>query len=200
MRCASFSLAGSHGAAGSLVHWRCSCTASRPSARAGPGPACRKPRNFVGCGSKEGCRDTRPHRERARHAEFCRQSDHAFHRIPFSGALRGGVQGRVSGGRISAPYDFPATKSLSRRGGGGRSFCSTRPWVTQGGRPGLCRTAGPRSRFRPSIDQALDYARVLHCPQIHVLAGQATGDRAEQEEVYVGNLRRAAAPAPPRKA
>ncbi len=45
--------------------------------------------------------------------------------------------------------------------------------------------------FRASIDQALEYAAVLGCPRLHVMAGVVRDEarRAEQRAVYVRNLR-----------
>lgn len=62
----------------------------------------------------------------------------------------------------------------------------------QSGERGLAAQPGREADFDASIETALAYARALRCPQVHVLAGRAAGERAVQDDVYVANLRRAA--------
>jgi hydroxypyruvate isomerase len=56
---------------------------------------------------------------------------------------------------------------------------------------GLAAQPGREADFDAAVTTALDYARVLGCRQVHMLAGTALPDRAGQEETYVANLRRA---------
>ncbi len=60
------------------------------------------------------------------------------------------------------------------------------------GERGLAAQPGRETDFDATIETALSYARAIGCPQIHVLAGFATDDRAAQESTYVANLQRAA--------
>jgi len=58
---------------------------------------------------------------------------------------------------------------------------------------------GREDEFRAGIDQAIDYARTLACPRIHVMAGRAPSDLAldAARATYVANLRVAAQLAAP---
>ncbi len=59
---------------------------------------------------------------------------------------------------------------------------------------GLSALPGREADFEASVQQALSYAQVLGCRQVHVMAGipPATADPAACQEVYIHNLRSAA--------
>jgi 2-dehydrotetronate isomerase len=65
------------------------------------------------------------------------------------------------------------------------------------GERGLACLPGRESEFKRSVEQALRYARALHCPRIHLMAGlaPADSDRALLRETYLSNLAWAAAQA-----
>jgi hydroxypyruvate isomerase len=65
------------------------------------------------------------------------------------------------------------------------------------GERGIACHPGRESEFRDGIAKALEYARALHCPRVHVMAGlaPARADRAELRATYLGNLAYAAAQA-----
>lgn len=60
---------------------------------------------------------------------------------------------------------------------------------------GLTALPGRESEFRESVGEAIEYARLLACPQLHTLAGLAAegGDPANCMETYLENLDFAAA-------
>ncbi len=63
-----------------------------------------------------------------------------------------------------------------------------------GGERGLASVAGREADFRDGVEQAIDYARALACPRLHLMAG-LVADPAERERhwlTYVENLRWAA--------
>lgn len=60
-----------------------------------------------------------------------------------------------------------------------------------GGERGLATLEGRQQDFRDSITQALDYARALECPKIHIMAG-ISDVTAKTEALYVENVRYAA--------
>jgi hydroxypyruvate isomerase len=62
------------------------------------------------------------------------------------------------------------------------------------GERGLACLPGREAEFRAAIAKAIDYARILECPHVHVMAGLAPegSDRATLRRTYVDNLRFAA--------
>lgn len=65
------------------------------------------------------------------------------------------------------------------------------------GERGIAAIPGREADHRAGVEQALDYARALGCPRLHMMAGLVPegADLAECETVYLGNLRHAAAEA-----
>jgi hydroxypyruvate isomerase len=61
------------------------------------------------------------------------------------------------------------------------------------GERGLACIAGREAEFGAGIARALDYARQLGCPRIHVMAGIVAAGAANAHATYVANLRHAAA-------
>ncbi len=63
------------------------------------------------------------------------------------------------------------------------------------GERGIACLPGREAEFRRGIDQALEYARALRCPRVHVMAGVAPqgADRAALQATYEANLAWAAA-------
>lgn len=64
-----------------------------------------------------------------------------------------------------------------------------------GGERGMAAIPGREQEFDKTVDQALDYARALGCPQLHAMAGILPRGVPHQawERTYVRNLRTAAA-------
>ena len=62
------------------------------------------------------------------------------------------------------------------------------------GERGLAAVPGREAAFREALDQAIDYARVLGCERIHLMAGvpPAGATPAQCEAVFADNLRHAA--------
>ena len=65
--------------------------------------------------------------------------------------------------------------------------------AARGERGTACLT-GREQRFRDDLEQAIDYARAVRCPSLHLMAGvvPALADRAGLHATYVSNLRHAA--------
>jgi hydroxypyruvate isomerase len=96
---------------------------------------------------------------------------------------------------FQAPYDFPAEEIAARAAAADvRIVLFNAPMGDfRAGDRGFGAQPGREVDFDKSIATALSYARVLNCPQVHVLAGLAVGDeRAMQEATYVANFQRAA--------
>ena len=77
-------------------------------------------------------------------------------------------------------------------GGSDAASCAV-AW--ESGERGLACLPGREDDFRVGIQLALDYAQVMHCPRIHVMAGlvPVNADLAQLRATYVSNLRWAAA-------
>ncbi|MFO1196297.1 MAG: 2-oxo-tetronate isomerase [Burkholderiaceae bacterium] len=63
------------------------------------------------------------------------------------------------------------------------------------GERGIASLPGREAEFREGIDLAIEYAKALRCPRVHVMAGLLAreSERTAQREVYVSNIAWAAA-------
>lgn len=97
------------------------------------------------------------------------------------------------------PYEHPAELIATRmRAAGLQNVLFNAPpgdWAR--GERGLAAIPGREDAFRAGVIQALDYARILGTPRVHMLAGLVPpgGDRAAMRQTYLANLRFAAAEA-----
>lgn len=94
------------------------------------------------------------------------------------------------------PYDYPAAAIRARLDGHGlvQALFNAPPGDWAKGERGIAINPDRRAEFRATMASALDYARALGCPRVHVMAGLMTGalDRGAAEDTYVDNLRDAA--------
>jgi len=99
------------------------------------------------------------------------------------------------------PYDYPAAElaALLTKHGLQQVLFNAPPGNWDAGERGLACLPGREDEFRASLVQAIDYARTLACPRIHVMAGlvPADLDLARARATYVANLREAASLAAP---
>lgn len=89
------------------------------------------------------------------------------------------------------------TQALFNAPPGGTDAASiAQAWDVAGDR-GTASLPGREAEFRTGVTLALQYARVLECPRIHLMAGMfpAGADRALHRATYIANLRWAAAEA-----
>jgi hydroxypyruvate isomerase len=99
------------------------------------------------------------------------------------------------------PYDHPAeTIAQALRDNDLQNALFNLPpgnWET--GDRGLAAIPGREAEFEGLIDKALEYATVIGCPRLHVMAGipAADADRAACRETYVRNVKLAAERAAP---
>ena len=94
------------------------------------------------------------------------------------------------------PYAHPA-KTIAQRleaRGLAQVLFNAPPGDWDAGERGTACLPGREAEFRDGIAKALEYANILHCPRVHVLAGlaPANADRAELGAVYLANLAYAA--------
>lgn len=99
------------------------------------------------------------------------------------------------------PYAYPAQALATRLQANGlqQVLFNAPPGDWAAGERGLASLPGREAEFREGIATALDYARALHCPSIHVMAGLVPqgADAAAVRATYVANVRHAAEQAAP---
>lgn len=99
------------------------------------------------------------------------------------------------------PYQWPALDIAARLRAGGlqQVLFNAPPGNYAAGERGMASLGHCREAFRASILRALEYADVLDCPRVHVMAGVAPADATWQSlrDVYLENLSWAAAQAAP---
>ena len=118
-----------------------------------------------------------------------------FTELPFLDRFAAARKAGFRAAEFQAPYDFAAADiAACAEAAGLKIVLFNAPMGdAKAGDRGFAAQPGREADFDASIAKALDYARVLDCRQIHVLAGLATAEgRAKQEAVYVANLQRAA--------
>jgi len=90
------------------------------------------------------------------------------------------------------PYAFPAAEIAARLQANDlqQVLFNAPPGDWDAGERGLACLPGRQDEFRRAFAQALEYAAVLGCPRIHVMAGLAPAgvERAELQAVYESNL------------
>lgn len=95
------------------------------------------------------------------------------------------------------PYEHPASDIAARLKAASieNVLFNTPPGDWAAGERGLASIPGREEEFRAGVARALEYAKVLGTPRIHVMAGllPAGAERARHRRTYVENLRFAAA-------
>ena len=103
-------------------------------------------------------------------------------------------QAGFDGAEVLFPYDHSIDAWRGALGDFPLLLINTPPGDWVAGERGFAAVAGARTQFQDSFLRAVDYARALSAPRVHVMAGVASG--AEAEAVYLENLAWAAAKAP----
>jgi hydroxypyruvate isomerase len=90
------------------------------------------------------------------------------------------------------PYQYEARELKARLDGNGlkQVLFNAPPGNWEQGERGLACLPGREAEFRSSIGKAVEYARALECPRVHLMAGLAPegSDRAGLRNTYVANL------------
>jgi 2-dehydrotetronate isomerase len=91
------------------------------------------------------------------------------------------------------PYDYPASEIAARLEANGlqQVLFNAPPGGPETGARGLACLPGHEAAFRDGFERALQYAGVLACPRVHVMAGLAPGGAAHGtlRATYLDNLR-----------
>jgi hydroxypyruvate isomerase len=97
------------------------------------------------------------------------------------------------------PYEFTATELSARLNVHGlqQVLFNAPPGDWAAGERGTACLPGREDEFKRGVERALDYARALNCPRIHLMAGLAPegADRAALRATYLANLAWAASQA-----
>jgi hydroxypyruvate isomerase len=114
-----------------------------------------------------------------------------FTELPFLDRFAAAAAAGFAAVEFQFPYEFPAVE-IARR----LVQCDLTPVLFNlppgdlaKGERGLAALPGREAEFDKSLDLALDYARAIGCPRLHVMAGLMP---AARELTYVAALRRAA--------
>ena len=90
------------------------------------------------------------------------------------------------------PYAHPAQQIRDEldRHGLQQVLFNAPPGDFEAGERGIASLPGREKEFREGIDRAIEYARALGCPRVHVMAGliKREGEHFAQREIYVENL------------
>ncbi|MFC4353241.1 2-oxo-tetronate isomerase [Fodinicurvata halophila] len=94
-----------------------------------------------------------------------------------------------------SPYSIPAKELAQRLQDAGlqQTLFNLSPGDRDAGERGLAALPGRQAEFRETLQQALEYAAILDCRHLHVMAGIPHADEplAACREVYLDNLRHA---------
>lgn len=118
-----------------------------------------------------------------------------FTELPFLDRFAAAQKAGFRAVEFQAPYDFAVGEIAAHAEAAGVKIVLFNAPMgnAKAGERGFGAQPGRETDFDASIAKALDYARVLDCRQIHVLAGLESAEgRVQQEAVYVANLQRAA--------
>jgi hydroxypyruvate isomerase len=116
-----------------------------------------------------------------------------FTDLPFPERFAAAAACGFAGVEFQFPYAFPAPEVRGRLDAAKLVpvLFNVSPGDAAAGDRGLAALPGREAEFRAVFDQALDYAAIIGCPRLHVMAG-LTAATAETEATYVANLRHAA--------
>ena len=91
-------------------------------------------------------------------------------------------------------HDAEEIKARLRANGLQQALFNAPPGNWEGGERGIACLPGREAEFRAAIAKAIEYATVLECPRVHVVAGLVPAGVAREElrRTYVANLRWAA--------
>ena len=97
------------------------------------------------------------------------------------------------------PYDFAANEIKARLEGNGlqQVLFNMPPGDWTKGERGMACLPGREKEFQDGVSRAIDYAQILQCPRIHVMAGlvPAGTERVSLLDTYIANFSYAAAQA-----
>lgn len=139
--------------------------------------------------------------------QFAANLNWLYAELPFDQRFEAAARDGFRAVELMSPYSCPAAELkallaanalelvlLNAPPGGTDAASIEAAWALPGCRGTAC-LPGHEAEFAAGFALALDYARQLDCPRIHVMAGVLPGGlpREAAQAVYAGNLRRAVA-------
>lgn len=119
-----------------------------------------------------------------------------FTEVPFLERFQAAKNAGFSAVEFLFPYDYPAEQLAEKLKDQSlqQVLFNTSPGDMHAGEWGLAALPGREKDARRDIDLALEYARVLGCPSIHVMAGVVPVGAVweDYQQVFVENIRYAA--------
>jgi hydroxypyruvate isomerase len=100
-----------------------------------------------------------------------------FNEVPFLDRFAAAGKAGFKAVEFLFPYEFPAAELRTRLADAGltQALFNAPPGDWGKGERGLASLPGRQQEFRDGIHKALEYATVLDCPIVHVMAGIPTG-------------------------
>ncbi|HEX5803738.1 MAG TPA: hydroxypyruvate isomerase [Azospira sp.] len=127
---------------------------------------------------------------------FCANLGFLFTEAAFLDRFERAARAGFGGVEYMFPYDYPAAElaRLLRENRLQQVLFNLPAGDWAAGERGLAALPGREAEFREGVEQAIDYARELGCPQVNALAGipPAGSDRNEVRMTLIDNLRHAA--------
>ena len=121
--------------------------------------------------------------------------------LPFAQRWEAAARDGFTGVECQFPYAVPAAELAARRADAGveHVLLNAPPGDFEAGERGLACLPGREDDFRRGFERALAWARALHCPRVHAMAGVAPpgADPARLQATFEANLAWAAAQAAP---
>jgi hydroxypyruvate isomerase len=115
-----------------------------------------------------------------------------YNELPFLDRFAAAAEDGFQGVECLFPYEHPAAELATRLRGEGlqQVLFNAPPGDWAAGERGIACLPGREAEFRGGFLHALEYAQLLDCPRLHVLAGIAPADRprAEVQATYEANL------------
>jgi hydroxypyruvate isomerase len=116
-----------------------------------------------------------------------------FQHLPFLDRFDAAAQAGFAGVEFMFPYDYEASIVAERAERCGLQIVlfnsPAGDWAS--GERGLAALPDRMGEFRAGVGKALDYALVLRCPRLHLMAGKAPADAAHRATL-IDNIRHAA--------
>ena len=128
--------------------------------------------------------------------KFAANLSFLFTDLPFPARFQAAAQAGFKGVEYLFPYDWPASEVAGWLTAAGveQVLFNLHPGDWAAGERGLACLPDRHGDFADSVEQALEYAMLLDCRQVHCMAGLRPAGVAESvlEENYIANLRHAA--------
>ena len=115
-----------------------------------------------------------------------------FNEVPFLERFAAAAQAGFKAVEYLFPYAYPADQIAEQlqQHGLQQVLFNAPPGNWDAGDRGIAALTGREAEFQDSIGQAIDYAKALNCPRVHVMAGIVAegSDIEEAFDTYLANL------------